>query len=691
MIIVQNENHVKTQGIQLTKEMGINREGMSFIQNILRSQIYKDSVASLLRETGVNSIDSHVEAGKGDVPIEVTLPSRFMPVLKIKDYGVGMSEDTILNLYCYFGASSKRESNAVSGFMGIGKVAMLSYTDSFTLTSFYHGTKATYNIYVDSESLTQVARLCQESTTEPDGVELSMAVKDCDINAFHTKAKAVFQYFKVKPIVHGADFKFEARNPIMSGTDWRIFGGGESVAIMGNVGYRLDYDFGDQAMRDTLAAGIEIDFAIGDLNVAASREGLKYDPRTQKAIKDKLARIVTEVSTELNKRFLNCATLFDAHKMHGSIMSYSSPLYCLRGMVKSSLKFNGKLITSNDINFNEPTDGSFSLRQYEKTWRGNKIKSYTYRSIDCTDQTVLVDNDLDITSGVTNRVYTTVQSEKKVYVLSYRTPADRQAFLTETGLVESNFIKLSSLPKISLASATGNSVKNAKHSSKEFIYDMDYAKQKSANSWGRRNGTNSNYWKQESVNLATDSGVYVILQSFEYQDQHGSLITPYHLKEVLDSIKTFITIPKVYGFKIAKKSEIEKNPKMVSLWSYIATELTACFVKHNIAQKVANRSEFEKNHGSNWFDFLKKNYKDAKPTTAFYKAGVIFDYMNPTTDKKVLDESVKHSEYFTSSIQPEHDLKALVESINKAYPLFSGINFWSVDKKALVDYINMLG
>jgi hypothetical protein len=692
MIVTPNENHVKTQGIQLTKEMGINKAGMGFIQNILRSQIYSDRITSLIREGSLNSIDSHIEAGKGDVPIEITLPSRFNPVFKVSDSGTGMSEDTILNLYCYFGASSKRESNAVSGFMGIGKVAMLSYTDSFTLTSRYQGQKSTYNVYVDSNNLTQVARLCQESTTELDGVELSMAVKDCDINAFHTKAKDLFKYFKTKPVVHGADFKFEARTPIMSGTDWRVFGGGESVAIMGQIGYKIDYDFGDQAIRDTLASGIEIDFAIGDLNVAASREGLSYDPRTQKTIKDKLARIVTEVAVELNKRFLNCATLFDAHKMYGSVFNMGNNLYALRNMVRSSLKFNNKPITSNAINFNEPTDGSFSLRQYEKSWRGNKIKSYTYRSIDCTDQTILVDNDLSIVSGINNRVYTDVQNGKEVYVLNYRTPADKQKFLTETGLVDSNFIKLSSLPKISLASAPGTGAKNTKHQTKEFSYDMAYAKQKGVNSWSRRNA-NSAYWTSEKVDIQNDSGVYVILQSFEFKDKNGFFQTPYRLKEIIDSISTFITIPKVYGFKIAVEDEAKKNQKMVDLWSYIATELTAYFIKNKIAQKVSNRSEFEQNNKVNWYGWLKSHYKEVKPTTAFYKAGVIFDYMNPVTDKKVLDESVKHSGYFTSSMQPEHDLEKLVKEIENTYPLFDCIEWYQAreKKEAIITYINMIG
>src|SRR5882724_10347772 len=107
MICETKENNIKTGGIKLTKEMGINHEGMGFIQNILRSQIYSDKISSLIREISVNGIDSHVAAGCPERPIEVTLPSRWEFTLKIRDFGTGMSEDTVLNLYAYFGSSSK--------------------------------------------------------------------------------------------------------------------------------------------------------------------------------------------------------------------------------------------------------------------------------------------------------------------------------------------------------------------------------------------------------------------------------------------------------------------------------------------------------------------------------------------------------------------------------------------------------
>jgi hypothetical protein len=691
MICEQKENNIQTSGIKLTKEMGINHEGMGFIQNILRSQIYSDKISSLIREIAVNAIDSHVEAGCPERPIEVTLPSRWETTFKIRDFGTGMSEETILNLYAYFGSSTKRNTNLQSGFMGIGKVAPLSYGDSFILTSFLDGVKNTYNVYVDSENLSQIAKLASEPTVEENGIEILVAVKDYDVQAFHDKAFNLFRYFKIRPITHGASFEYENKTPLMKGSDWAIYAnGGQSAAVMGNISYPIQDHFDDSNITNALSCGLEIHFGIGEISCQASREGLEYTPKTKKAIKDKLTRVVAEVSAELNSQFKNCATLFDAHKLYSTIMDYGSNLYVLRGMVKSSLQFNGQPVTSARLSFSEPTNGEFSIRQYEKTYRGNKVKSWVQNNVECSDATVLIDNDLNISAGITNRVWNLVQHGKKVYVLSYRTPADRDAFIADSGLDASNFILLSSLPKISLATATGASPKNAKHSSKEFIFDLNYAS--TAKNWHRKN---SDYWAKEIVDAANDSGVYVILDEFKYQAKDGSFDAPSELNSIITALTTFgITVPKIFGFKEAKRAAVEANTNMVSLWTFMETELTNYFASNNIAQKLADRLEFDRNENQNWLSSAPKITKDVDAKSVFAKIATAFESMKHTKSKTILDEAIKWKAYYPTTEKPQQDLAALAEEMNTTYPLFPHIRYWESDnefRQSIVQYINLLG
>lgn len=691
MITQERPNTVQTNGIKDSVSFGIKQEGLAHIFSVLRNQLYSDKILAVIREYTCNGVDAHTEAGKPTQPIEVTLPTKWETTFKCRDFGLGLSDQDIHDIYAFYGESTKRKSNAMIGQLGLGSKSAFAYGDNFVITSFVDGVKNTYNAFIDASQIGQIAKLASEPTTEPNGVEISFAVKDHDVQAFHSKAYELFRYFKVRPIVHGATFDYAVKTPIMKGADWAVYGSGvvQSVAIMGNIGYPIDNHWTEENITNTINAGLEIEFNIGDLEISASREKLQYTDRTKKAIKDKLIRIVTEVSAELNTRFNSCATLFDAHKLYGTIMDYSSNLYALRGMIKSSLQFNGKKINDSTLRFDDAADGSYSLRQYEQTYRGNKIKSYVHSSIKCSNETVLIFNDLNISSGINNRVWNLVQANKKVYVLTYRDDAARQAFLTNSGLVDANFIMLSSLPKISLATATGAAPKNAKHSSKEFVYDYNFASKVA--SYNRKN---SDYWTQDTVDVANDSGVYVMLDAFKYWAKDGTLDTPDKLNGIVNAFKTFgITLPKIYGFKEKNRAIVEANDNMIPLWDYIAEQLTAYFTNHKIAQKLANRLEYDRHENAQWLSYGASVAKKVSDKTVFAKNFAIFTYMKHEKDKAILDEAVRWKSYYSTTEKPEHDLNALSSEVMRQYPLFSNIRYWESDAKfiaAIVQYVDLI-
>lgn len=691
MITVERQNTVQTSGIKDTVSFGIKQEGLAHIFSVLRNQLYSDKILAVIREYTCNAVDAHTEAGKPTLPIEVTLPSRFSPCFKVRDYGLGLTDEDIHEIYAFYGESTKRKSNAMIGQLGLGSKSAFAYGDNFVITSFVGGIKTTYNAFIDASQIGQIAKLASEPTKEENGVEISLSVRDNDITAFHTKAFALFRYFKVRPTVHGADFKYETHTPIMSGTDWAIYGKeSHSVAIMGNIGYPIDNHWpSENNITSTLSAGLEVNFAIGDLEISASREKLQYTDRTKQVIKDKLVSIVAEVSAELNKKFINCATLFDAHRLYGSVMDYGSPLYAIRHMVQNSLQFKGKKISSADIYFNQPSDGSWSLRAYEGTWRGNKIKSYTYSKLACDANVVLIENDLNISSGVINRVWNLVKVDnKRVFVLTAKDAAAKDAFFKETGLEQSNFVMLSSFPKISLATATGQGPKNLKHTSREFSFDTSFK----ATGWRHRK--HSDYWKQESVDVENDTGIYVIIDKFQYRNQHRNMCDPVNLSDIVTSLKDFgITLPKIYGFKLANEDIVKKNANMVLLWDYIAEKLTEYFAKNKIAQKIANRLEYDKNSGIVCLDFMLKHGKKVSSKSFLAKAAETFAYMKHEADRKILDAAVGWSEYFKAGEKPEHDLGKLSKEIFATYPLFTFIRYWENDRKqvdATIQYVDLI-
>ena len=60
-------------------KFGIKKEGLAHIFNVLRNQLYTDKILAVIREYSCNAVDAHIEAGKDEEPIIVTLPNRMNP------------------------------------------------------------------------------------------------------------------------------------------------------------------------------------------------------------------------------------------------------------------------------------------------------------------------------------------------------------------------------------------------------------------------------------------------------------------------------------------------------------------------------------------------------------------------------------------------------------------------------------
>src|SRR5215468_2696367 len=122
-------------------------EDQLMVANILSDSLYTDKIAAILREYGCNAVDANIEAGKPDLPIEVTLPNRLEANLRIRDFGLGMTFEQVDETFCNLGASTKRNSNSVIGMLGIGGKSGFAYGDMFNVTSWHGGTKTVYSCY----------------------------------------------------------------------------------------------------------------------------------------------------------------------------------------------------------------------------------------------------------------------------------------------------------------------------------------------------------------------------------------------------------------------------------------------------------------------------------------------------------------------------------------------------------------
>lgn len=292
-LVSNNVNEAVLSNVAEIGEFRIRNSAKAF--SILSSGLYANKIKAIIRELSCNAFDSHVAAGKKDVPFDVHLPSALEPWFAIRDYGTGLDHDQVCNIYTTYFESTKTNSNDFIGALGLGSKSPFSYTDNFSVTAIKDGMKRIYSAFINEQGVPSIALLMEGSSKEPNGVEVKFSVETrSDFYKFEDEAHAVYRYFKLKPVVSGREFKFDtisyAMRDIIPGVHLandRY----ESIAIMGNIAYPIDIPNSREnlgALQNLVNCGLHLEFDIGELDFQASREGLSYIPETIVAIKRKL-------------------------------------------------------------------------------------------------------------------------------------------------------------------------------------------------------------------------------------------------------------------------------------------------------------------------------------------------------------------------------------------------------------------
>src|ERR1041385_7824447 len=96
-ITAQQQNVIVSAGLPESTKFRIKSSAKAF--QILSSSLYPDPVKAIIRELGTNAADSHIAAGKREVPFSVQLPSTLAPEFVIRDFGTGISPDRVMTVY----------------------------------------------------------------------------------------------------------------------------------------------------------------------------------------------------------------------------------------------------------------------------------------------------------------------------------------------------------------------------------------------------------------------------------------------------------------------------------------------------------------------------------------------------------------------------------------------------------------
>lgn len=319
MKLHENQAEQHSSGLEGAKTMDFKIQMGAKAFAVTIDKLYMDKVKAFVREYSTNGVD----ANPPGMPIEVHMPSLYEPFFSVTDFGTGLAENQMEDIFCVLFKSTKDDSNDQIGALGLGCKSGFAYTDQFTVESRHGGKKTTYTA-TRSDGMPKMIKLVEVPLApgEKTGLTISIPVKTPDIPLVEHAARQVYSYFKVPPKFTHKPVTLEQRGiPIVSGTFWRYYeppkstGYGQpasvfsarAVAVMGQIAYPIDVAAMSPhltpAERALLECPIELDVQMGEVDIQPSREGLSYDKATIATLQVRLQAISKAVSENFIKPF----------------------------------------------------------------------------------------------------------------------------------------------------------------------------------------------------------------------------------------------------------------------------------------------------------------------------------------------------------------------------------------------------
>ena len=362
----------------------------------LSDKMYTKKELAFIREYSTNAADAHIVAEKPIRDIIVTMPEMNDLNFRIRDFGAGLSEEQISEIYCVFGASTKRNSNTQNGMLGYGCKAGFAHTDSFTVTSWNNGEKSIYQcVKGDSTRLHSVELLSRCPSDEPTGLEVCIPVKQSSLWTVHRKTADFYKHWPEVPTILRLTSseqermeKFRATPPTLFGDGWEIRpkseGSAVGVAYMGFVAYNLDWNVMFNRMSLTAqkrvlfellqSNDVTLRFGMGEVQFVDSREHLEYTDFTLNALTSRIEGIFDKIKISIQEKFDSCANLWDAKLLYSGIFD--------TGLIEVE---KGEDDPADVVSNIKILDGNLSKLELtfmnEFSWKGIPLNSCSFRKI----------------------------------------------------------------------------------------------------------------------------------------------------------------------------------------------------------------------------------------------------------------------------------------------------------------------
>lgn len=338
---MRTSNIVQTN--QTSQEVGTNAIAMSideasnvFLMDAL-GKLYSRPAQAALREYLSNAIDAHKAKGGTLPPIQITLPTKTgNSKLSIRDFGKGMTEEEFSTILSRYGASTKRDSNAMIGGFGLGAKSGFAVSNEFFMTSYQNGKAIRVRIFKDSMNQGYIEVVDRFNVTEEDGMLVELPIPNGNI--YELNKASLFNDF---PFFMG--YGVDAIDIIPASTDFskqsvhnkKVFTpmnfGSETLgwvakksssapkmfALMGKVAYPIDLNKFSKLSKEnnvinqSLVANVAtlkkfqrikvLNLPIGSVDLPSSREEITYSERSIRTIGAAISNYALMIKEQLQK------------------------------------------------------------------------------------------------------------------------------------------------------------------------------------------------------------------------------------------------------------------------------------------------------------------------------------------------------------------------------------------------------
>src|SRR5574344_422814 len=189
----------------------------------LYASLYEDAVLVVLGEVAANALDAQRANGTEHVPVKIQLPTELRPEFIVTDCGIGMSQETLLEVYTEYGNSTKRTNNNDIGGFGLGCKSPFSIASGFVVSSVHEGIRTTVGFFVDS-GVPKPVHYGSVPTDDPSGTTVTVPVSDKNLQErFQKSLQPVFLMWETPPEVTGTKELYKQAEPIFESDKVRIY------------------------------------------------------------------------------------------------------------------------------------------------------------------------------------------------------------------------------------------------------------------------------------------------------------------------------------------------------------------------------------------------------------------------------------------------------------------------------------